>query len=79
MMIDLNLVRREHGLKNTMIFMSNKWDKNTFFKSDYISQYLHNWVELRMGIVFIIGEKPYVWSKYSHSYDLLLIWGTEKK
>ena len=37
-----------------------------FFKSDYIKRYLHNWVVLRLCIVFTIGESLRVCSKYSN-------------
>ena len=42
-------------------------------KSNYISR-IGGRVELKFCIVFTIGEKPRVCSKYSHWYDLLLIW-----
>ena len=45
-----------------------------FFKSDYITRYLHTWVVLRLCIVFTMGEIPRVCSKYRHWYYILLIW-----
>ena len=57
--------------------IGDSWDKDCF-KSDYISLYLHNSVVLRLCIVFSIGESPRACSKYSHWYNLLLIWGGAK-
>ena len=63
---DLTFVTLGHGFKKAGSVLAKD-------KSDYITRYLHNWMVLRMCIVFTIGESPRVCSKYSNWYYILLI------
>ena len=78
--IELTFVALRRGFKKSgsVIFHIGDFCDKVFFKSDYISLYLYNWAVLRLCIVFTIGESPRVCSKYSHWYNLLLIWGSAK-
>ena len=84
--IELNILRDDlstfvilgHGFKKAGSVLYIYAPGTRTFKSDYIIRYLHTWVVLRLCIVFKIGESPRFCSKYSHWYDLLLIWGGTK-
>ena len=74
--IKLTFVTLGHGFKKAgSVLFDICAPGQGLFKSDYITRHLHNWVVLRLCIVFTTGESPRVCSEYSNWYYLLLIWG----
>ena len=58
----------EKPVQSSLIFV-----RLELFKSDNITRYLHNWVVLRLCVVFTIGVSPRACFKYSNWYYRLLI------
>ena len=74
--IEVTFVTCGHGFKKAGSVLFDICVPGTrTFKYDNITWYLHNWVALRLWIVFTVGESRCVCSKYNSWYYLLLIWG----